>query len=134
MTVYQPAPSSTPPRKPPGRPELKTGDVWFVQFDRGCLVLACRVEEVTERTVALWQISDLGSTQATRAYRFKQSEVHFLERVPDTWSAEETYSRGVQSRKYLLMQEMLMEIATFGQGDLTDRAKAILAGNIPEPR
>jgi hypothetical protein len=65
------------------RAKPEPGETWFVQLERGCLVLACVVEELTERTVALRQVSDLGSPEATRAYRFKTREVEFLERVAE---------------------------------------------------
>lgn len=76
-------PPPPPPPPPPRRPTPLAGETWFVQLDRGCLVLTCHVEEVVGPTVALRQISDLGSPEAKRAYRFKTREVEFLWRVAE---------------------------------------------------
>lgn len=84
-------PYNTPPFRPrptpPRRQVPEAGETWFVQLARGCLVLSCHVEEVTEKTVALRQVTDLGSPEAKRAYRFKTREVEFLERVPEAEAA-----------------------------------------------
>lgn len=49
----------------------------------GGVVLACRVDEVTEKTVVLWAQPDCGSEPAKRAYRYQTRDVTWLERVPE---------------------------------------------------
>jgi hypothetical protein len=63
------------------------GETWFVLLWHGGVVLAVRVDEVTEHTVVLWAQSDCGSRPATRAYRYRTRDVTWLERIEEAASA-----------------------------------------------
>jgi hypothetical protein len=54
------------------------GETYFVLLWHGGLVLACRVDELTEKTVVLWAQSDCGSKPASRPYRYLIKDVTFL--------------------------------------------------------
>lgn len=58
------------------------GETWFIQLDRGCLVLAVEVDELTERTCLLRIVESHGTPAANGAVRrFRTSDVTFLEVV-----------------------------------------------------
>jgi hypothetical protein len=63
------------------RPTPVAGETWFVLLWHGGVVLAVRVDEVTEQTVVLWAQSDCGSRPASRAYRYRIRDVTWLERI-----------------------------------------------------
>lgn len=62
-----------------------TGEIWFIQLDRGCLVLAVEIDEVTAKTCVLRVMADASTKPEAvgMVRRFRTSDVTFLERVTD---------------------------------------------------
>lgn len=57
------------------------GETWFVKLPRGELVIAVELDEVTEATIVLRRVPDLGWQKMSEPYRFKRAEVEFVEQL-----------------------------------------------------
>lgn len=85
VSVYQPAPSTRPPKPPPRSPKPLAGETWWIQAPTGGrALLTVEVVEATDRTVLLMQVSD-GSVRPKPnaiALRYRISDFKWVEKVP----------------------------------------------------
>lgn len=83
VTLSAEPPIVHPPAPPRRLTPLSVGQTWHAKLPGDHDLTCVFVDEVTRRTVALSQVSDLTKEIVLGARRYKRSDVEFVERVPE---------------------------------------------------